>query len=139
VRLTGRDEKLSKYRRIEVNAYRRRVTIVSGEWRARDVFDAQPAELDDRVSLSDSDSSEPVAPDSPEGQTILLDAVRSLERRLSPEARATICANRNGLTSNDPNRNDFYLKLRSIYDFIPKALRFTRKEKSNAAKQSVKD
>lgn len=129
---------MNKYRRIEVNAYRRRLTIVSGEWRLRDGLDVQPAKTDDRVSLSDSDSSEPVAPDSPEGQTILLEAVRSLERRLSPEARATICADRNALGSSDLNRNDFYLKLRSIYDFIPKALRFTRKEKSNAAKQSVK-
>jgi hypothetical protein len=139
VPLTGRDEKLGKYRRIEVNAYRRRVTIVSGEWRARDVFEAQPTEPDDRVSLADSDSSEPVAPDSAEGQMILVEAVRSLERRLSPEARATICADRNALGTSDLNRNDFYLKLRSIYDFIPKVLRFTRKEKSNAAKQSVKD
>jgi hypothetical protein len=108
VRLTERVEKLSKYRRIEVNAYRRRVTIVSGEWRARKVFDAQPTQPDDRVSLSDSDSSEPVAPDSPEGQTILLEAVRLLERRPSPEARAMICADRNALTSNDQNQNRTY-------------------------------
>jgi hypothetical protein len=128
---------LSKYRRIEVNAYRRRVTIVSGEWRARDVFDAQPIEPDDRVSLADSDSSEPVAPDSAEGQMILVEAVRSLERRLSPEARAVICADRNALTSHDLNQNRSYLKLRSAYESFAKVLHFTRKEKSNAAKQSV--
>jgi hypothetical protein len=81
---------LSKYRRIEVKAFRRRVTIVSGEWRPRDVFDAQPAETDEEVSLNDSDLCEPVEPDSPEGQLILVEAVRSLERRLSPEARAII-------------------------------------------------
>lgn len=83
---------MKKYRRIEVNAFRRRVTIVSGvsgEW-PRDFIDAQPSQTDDGVSLNDSDLCEPVAPDSPEGQLILVEAVRSLERRLSPEARATI-------------------------------------------------
>ena len=118
---------MNKYRRIEVNAYRRRLTLVSGEC-PRDELEVQPARSDDRVSLTDTDSSEPVAPDSPEGQMILIDVVRSLERRLSPEARAAICADRNALTSNDLNRNGSYLKLRSIYDFIPRVLRFTRKE-----------
>src|SRR2546429_3016112 len=83
---------LNKYRRIEVNAYHRRVTVVSGEWRPGDVFDAQPARTDEGVSLDDGDSCEPVEPDSPEGQLILVEAVRSLERRLSPEARALLCA-----------------------------------------------
>jgi hypothetical protein len=129
---------LSKYRRIEVKAYRRRLTVVSGEW-PRDVIDAQVAQTDDDVSLTDSDLSEFISQDSPEGQIILVDAVRSLERRLSPQARAMICADRSALDSNDLNRNGFYLKLRSIYGLIPKVLRFTRKEKSNAAKQSVKD
>jgi len=82
---------VSKYRRIEINAYHRRVTVVSGEWRPGDVFDAQPARTDEGVSLEDSDSREPIEPDSPEGQMILVEAVRSLERRLSPETRATIC------------------------------------------------
>jgi len=81
---------VKKYRRIEINAYRRRVTVVSGEWRPGDVFDAQPAETDD-VALKDTDSCESVAPDSPEGQLILVEAVRSLEQRLSPQTRATIC------------------------------------------------
>ena len=81
---------MSKYRRIEVNAYRRRVTVVSGEWRSGDVFDAPPAQTDDEVSLNDSDLCDPVEPDSPEGQQILIEAVRSLERRLSPEARAML-------------------------------------------------
>ena len=80
---------MKKYRRIEVNAFRRRVTIVSGEW-PREIIDPQPAQTDDEVSLNDTDVCEPVAPDSPEGQLILVEAVRSLERRLSPEARATI-------------------------------------------------
>lgn len=80
---------MNKYRRIEVNAFRRRVTIISGEW-PRVVSEALPAHTDDEVSLNDSDACEPVEPDSPEGQLILVEAVRSLERRLSPETRATI-------------------------------------------------
>lgn len=90
MQLTERTQILSKYRRIEVNAYRRRVTVVSGEWRPGDVFDTPPAQTEDEVSLNENDLCEPVEPDSPEGQQILIEAVRSLERRLSPEARATI-------------------------------------------------
>ena len=80
---------MNKYRRIEINAYRRRVTVVSGEWQAEPI-DMGAAQTDDALSLRDTDSSEPIEPDSPEGQMILVEAVRSLERRLSPEARATI-------------------------------------------------
>lgn len=81
---------MNKYRRIEVNAFRRRVTVVSGEWCPEKLADGKPAETTDAVSLNDTDTSEPVEPDSPEGQMILVEAVRSLERRLSPEARAMI-------------------------------------------------
>ena len=130
---------MKKYRRIEVNAYRRRVTIVSGEW-SKEIFDAQPARTEDGVSLNDSDLCEPVEPDSPEGQLILVEAVRSLEQRLSPEARATICAGQNTLAPNRSNRNRFYLKLRSIRHYIPKVLRFARKKNwGAAAKQSIQD
>lgn len=123
---------MKKYRRIEVEAYRRRVTIVSGEWRPVNEFEARPAEPVAEVSLNDSDLSEPIEPNSPEGQLILVDAVRFLERRLSPEARATISCRRGALLTND--------LLRSVYNFIPRALRFQRKEKRNpAAKQSVDD
>jgi hypothetical protein len=80
---------LHKYRRIEVRAFRRRVTIVSGEW-PKDIIDSALAPTDDAVLVNDSDLCEPVEPDSPEGQQILVEAMRSLERRLSPEARATI-------------------------------------------------
>ena len=119
---------MTKYRRIEVNAFRRRVTVVSGEWRPGDVCDAQSARTNEDVSLDDS--CEPVEPDSPEGQLILVDAVRSLQQRLSPEARALICAGQNTLAANGLSRNGFYLKLHSFYQSIwPKALRFTRKEK----------
>jgi hypothetical protein len=121
---------LNKYRRIEINAYHRKVTVVSGEWRPADVFEAQPARTDEVVSLDDSDACEPVEPDSPEGQLILVEAVRSLEQRLSPEGRALLCAGQNNLTSNGSNRNGFYVKLQSFYQSIcPRALRFARKEK----------
>jgi hypothetical protein len=85
---------LKKYRLIEVNAFRRRVTIVSGEW-PRDISESPPAHTDDGISLNDSDVSEPVETDSPEGQLILVEAMRSMERRLSPEARAMIYADQN--------------------------------------------
>jgi len=140
---------MTKYRRIEVNAFRRRVTIVSGEW-PRDGFDAAREDLlayssftgetpalpalatqtEDGVSLDDADVCEPVAPDSPEGQLILVEAVRSLERRLSPEARATICPGQDLLAPKRSKRNGSYLKLQSFYQLIClKALRFARKEK----------
>ena len=113
-----------------MNAYHRRVTVVSGEWRPGDVFDAQPGQTDDGVSLDDTDVCEPVEPDSPEGQLILVEAVRSLERRLSPEGRALLCTGQDTLAPNGSNRNGFYLKLQSFYQLIcPKALRFARKEK----------
>jgi hypothetical protein len=87
-----KETELRKYRRIEINAYRRRVTVVSGESPPPgELFDAQPARTDEGVWLNDPDSCEPIEPDSPEGQLLLVEAVRSLERRLSPEARATLC------------------------------------------------
>ena len=123
---------MKKYRRIEVNAFRRRVTIVSGvsgEW-PREAFDVPPAQADDEVTLNDTDVCEPVAPDSPEGQLILVEAVRSLERRLSPEARALLCAGQNTLASNGSNQNGFYLRLQSFFQSVcPRALRFVRREK----------
>lgn len=121
---------MSKYRRIEINAYHRRVTVVSGEWRPGDVFDAQSARTDEGVSLDDSDSCEPVEPDSPEGQLILVEAVRSLEQRLSPSARALISASQDTTAPNGSNRNGFCRKLQSFYRLIgPRALRSARKEK----------
>jgi hypothetical protein len=109
---------LKKYRRIEVNAYRRRVTVVSGEWRPGDVFDAQPAQTDNGVSLDDNDSCEPVEPDSPEGQLILVEAVRTLEQRLSPEGRASISKDRNDVPLNGSPRSGFHFKLQSFFQFI---------------------
>ena|SRR5438876_11516802 len=140
---------MTKYRRIEVNAFRRRVTIVSGEW-PRDGFDAAREDLlacgsfaaetpalpalatqtEDGVSLDDTDVCEPVEPDSPEGQLLLIEAVRSLEGRLLPEARATILAGHHSLAPNRTNRSGFCLNLQSFWRLIrPRALRFARKEK----------
>jgi hypothetical protein len=120
---------VNKYRRIEVNAFRRRVTIVSGEWPSAAGI-PPPFPTDDSVSLNDADACEPVEPASPEGQQILVEAVRSLERRLSPEARAAIRTGHNTLGPQRPNRNGFYFKLQSFYQFIcPKVLRFSGKEK----------
>ena len=85
---------MNKYRRIEVNAFRRRVTVVSGEWRSDELFDPEQTRAEDGVSLSDSDECEPVASDSPEGQLILVETMRTLERRLSPESRALISTER---------------------------------------------
>lgn len=120
---------MKTYRRIEVNAFRRRVTIVSGEW-PRDIISAQPAQTDDGISLNDTDSCEAVEPDSPEGQLILVEAVHSLEQRLSPEARATIRA---GLNASPPNRSSpkgLYLRSQGFLHFLrPKILRLVGKEK----------
>ena len=101
---------MKKYRRVEINAYRRSVTIVSGEW-SRESFDMPPAETTDEVSLNDIDACQPVAPDSPEGQLILVEAVRSLERRLLPQARATLCPGEDNLMSNRSTLNRFCYEL----------------------------
>ena len=101
---------MKKYRRIEVNAYQRRVTVVSGEWPPDDLSEAQAGQTDDGVSLDDTDACEPVSPDSPEGQLILVEAVRTLEQRLMPETRATIGARPNSIVA---NRNTVFRKLRS--------------------------
>ncbi len=118
---------MKTYRRIEVNAYRRRVTIVSGEW-PRPISDDQPVAIDGGISLADPELCEPVAPESPEGQLILAEAVRSLERRLSPEARAAIRA---GVTTGEPERarrKGFYLTLQSFYQFIwPQSRRLAKR------------
>jgi hypothetical protein len=125
------EARLTKYRRIEINAFRRRVTIVSGisgEW-PRDVVDAQPSQADAGVSLNDLDSCEPIEPDSPEGQLLLVEAVRSLERRLSPKARAALCAAEEKPAANHSSQQ-VRKKLQSFCQFIyPKAVRFISKEK----------
>lgn len=102
---------MKKYKRIEVNAFRRRVTIISGAW-PRNAFEV-PGQTEAEVSLDVSEASEPVEADSPEGQLILLEAVRCLERRLSPETRAT---NRNSSPMADAAAEESTLTLREDYD-----------------------
>ena len=115
--------KLNKYRRIEVKAFSRRVTIVSGEW-PRDLSIAKPLSAEDDITFDDTNLCEPVEPDSPEGQVILIEAVRSLERRLSPEARATIRAGQDTFAKG-LKRKALCLKLQSFYQIMfTKAQRF---------------
>ena len=129
---------MKKYRRVEINAYRRSVTIVSGEL-SRENFDVQPAETTDELSLNDIDVCEPVAPDSPEGQLILVDAVRSLERRLLPQARATLCSSEDKLRSNRSTLKRFYYKLSPYFirktwtDIATRTLRRSNRSKIDAA------
>ncbi len=104
------------------------MTVVSGAW-PRDSFDAAPAQVDGEASLIDSVDGEPVEPDSPEGQLILVEAVRTLERRLSPEARASVCTGQDTRLTNASSQNGF-LKLRSFYQSIcRRALCVIKKEK----------
>ena len=127
---------MSKYRRIEINAYRRRVTVVSGEWRPADLFDAQPTQTEDKVSLNDTDLCEPVEPDSPEGQLILVEAVRSLEQRLSPEARALISAGHNDLA---PRRSMLKRSCSRLRSFFQRNALYLSLNENRAVKQSVED
>ena len=119
---------MNKYRRIEVNAFRRRVTIVSGEWPSTAAAPL-PFPDDDSVSLNDADLCEPVEPASPEGQQILVEAVRSLERRLSPEAREAIRSGRTIVLPIKPGSTGPFLRMQSLYRFLSsRALRFARRE-----------
>src|SRR6185295_11251309 len=68
--------------------------------------------------VSDIDLCEPVEPESAEGQLILVEAMRSLERRLSPEARAQVCACRSIWDPNRSNRTGLFRKLQSLYQQI---------------------
>jgi len=121
---------LAKYKRIEVHAYHRRVTVVSGAWRPDELLGSAPARTTNEVSLNNTDADEPVEPDSPEGQMILAEAVLSLQRRLAPEARALVCADQDPLGPNHSNQNAFYLTAQSFLNRIyARALRFNRKEK----------
>lgn len=109
---------MKRYRQIEVTAFRRRVTIVSGG-RLRDMGDAQTEQTDDGVSLNDTDSCERVEPDSVEGQLILFEAVRSLEQRLSPEARAELRGTPEPAVAHTSRfRRSLYAKLRRLSQLI---------------------
>lgn len=68
---------MKKYRRIEITAFRRRVTIVSGE---SNIADAKSAE---EIRLNDADSQKAIELESAEGQRILMEAVRLLEEKIA--------------------------------------------------------
>jgi len=85
----GRD---GVHKSIEINAYHRKVTVVSGEWRPGDAVDQpQPTE---QKTLDDADSCKPVEPDSPEGQLILLEAMRQTAIRAVRNNHAHKCTDR---------------------------------------------
>lgn len=66
---------MKKHRRIEITAFHRRVSVVSGN--------SPPDTSDADVWLDNADSSEAIKTDSAEGQEILIEAVRMLEEKLS--------------------------------------------------------
>jgi hypothetical protein len=67
------------------------------------------------VWLNDAGSEEAIEISSPEGQLILGEAIRSLERRLSPDARSAMCSFPGPITLQASNRNRLCLKLYSLY------------------------
>lgn len=68
---------MRRHRRIEITAFKKKVTIVSGEFAA---YTGRASDGDSRVS---EDSPETIIPpDSVEGRQILADAVRLLEDKL---------------------------------------------------------
>ena len=73
---------MKKYRRIEITAFRRRITIVSGAPTA----DNEDKQTGADVRLDDINSLEVIEPESVEGQEILIEAVRLLEEKLSGQA-----------------------------------------------------
>ncbi len=126
---------MNKYRRIEINAYRRRMTVISGEWQPDVVSAALPVETDDGVSLVDCDLDVPIAPDSPEGQVLLAEAVRCLQRRLSPEAQPSFSTCQNNSTINTSSRSSLSFRLRSLSHVILGILRFARRQQGKDPKQ----
>ncbi len=68
---------MKKYRRIEITAFRRRVTIVSGEPNINNM------QANEDVCINDAGSQEAIETDSAEGQRILTEALRLLEEKLS--------------------------------------------------------
>lgn len=67
---------MKNYRRIEITAFHRRVTIVSGE-------PTTDRQTDEGVCINNADSQETITPESAEGQEILIEAVQLLEKKLT--------------------------------------------------------
>lgn len=70
---------MKKYRRIEITAFRRRVSLVSGEHKA-------VTQTDEDVCINDAESQDTIEMRSAEGQAILLNAIRILEENLQTDA-----------------------------------------------------
>lgn len=66
---------MRRYRRIEITAFQKRVTVVSGEWKVE-------TSANDGGSDNDTGSRQTIEPESTEGQRILTEAVRMLEEDL---------------------------------------------------------
>jgi hypothetical protein len=81
---------MNRYRRVEVRAFRHRTIVVSDELPTADMVTGETDPPLDGLLLSDVDLSEPIEPNSLEGQRILVEALRSLERRLTSETRARL-------------------------------------------------
>jgi len=105
---------LKTYKRIEINTFRRRVIVVSREWPG-DITDALPAQFDPEIFFRDSDTPEPVVPSSPEGQLIIVEALRSLEKRLSPEARMALTTAPDLATARGSHRRPFSRLLKFFF------------------------
>ena len=69
---------MNRYRRIEITAFQKRVTVVSGEWTIETA--------DDSGAANNTGSRETIEPDSAEGRRILTEAVRMLEEKLGISA-----------------------------------------------------
>jgi len=109
---------VKRYRRIEITAFRRRVTIVSGA-ATPDIPGAQPAQTGDGVRLSDSnDPIETVELESAEGQLILVEAVRLLESQLSSQTGERPCHHIPAARWPRLSRRSFAAKLRALKHFI---------------------
>jgi hypothetical protein len=91
---------LNRYRRVEVRAFHDRTIIASGELPGA-LFNEEIHATADGVRLNDAMLSEPIEPDSLEGQRILVEALRSIERRLTSETRARLHANEPNLVPKD--------------------------------------
>jgi hypothetical protein len=65
---------MKRSRRIEITAFRRRVTIVSGT--------SESERLGDEMSMLDIDSRETIEMDSRDGQKILAETIRLLKTRV---------------------------------------------------------
>lgn len=67
---------MKTYRRIEITAFRRRVTIISGG------DPGKKSSSGAEVCISDGETMEAIEPESAEGRRILLEAIRLLEEKL---------------------------------------------------------